>query len=138
MGGKAMPACGFGCGDVVLGLLLEERGLRPEAEPLADCFVLSQQPNWAQVIAAVRLFRNLGLRTQYDLKGGRFKRQHEKALESGARFKVILGEEPWPKARIIDTRADASGIMPSRVVELAPEDPSTIEVLKKFFCLAGG
>ena len=138
MGGKTMPACGFGCGDVVLGLLLEERGLRPQAEPHADCFILFQQPNWAQVLAAVRLFRSLGLRTQYDLKGGRFKRQHEKALESGARFKVILGEEPWPKARIIDTKADASGIMPSRVVELSPEDPGTIEVLKEFIGLARG
>jgi len=39
VGGKPMPAVGFGCGDVVLGLLLAERGLVPAADPAAEYFV---------------------------------------------------------------------------------------------------
>ena len=132
MGGKAMPACGFGCGDVVLGLLLEERGLRPAAEPAADCFVLREKPDWPEMLKAVRFLRGMGLRTQFDLKEGRLKRQHEKALESGARFKVILGEAPWPRARIIDSRAAADGAMKERVADLAPDDPEALKNLKVF------
>jgi len=41
-GGPPTPAVGFGMGDVVLGLLLEDKGLMPEGPDLADA--LSQKP----------------------------------------------------------------------------------------------
>ena len=41
-GGPPTPAVGFGMGDVVLGLLLEDKGLMPEGPALMDA--LSQKP----------------------------------------------------------------------------------------------
>ncbi|MBE3097495.1 MAG: histidine--tRNA ligase [Planctomycetes bacterium] len=94
LGAKAMPACGFGCGDVVLGLLLEERGLRPQAERPAEYFVASADgENWAGVLRVVRLLRERNLSTQFDLKGGNLKRQMKKAADAGARYVLIVGKD---------------------------------------------
>jgi len=91
LGGKAMPACGFGCGDVVLGLLLEERGLRPEAQRSAEYFVAAEGDSSAGVLRVVRHLRERNFPTQYDLKGGNLKRQMKKAADAAARFVVIVG-----------------------------------------------
>ena len=101
LGGKAMPACGFGCGDVVLGLLLKERGLRPEAERPAEYFVASAcGDNWAGVLRAVRRLREKNMPTQFDLKGGNLKRQMKKAADAGARFVVIVGDNVAQTGRV--------------------------------------
>jgi histidyl-tRNA synthetase len=94
LGGKVVPACGFGCGDVVLGLLLQERGLRPAAERPAEYFVASADGgNWAVVLRVVRRLREKNFPTQFDLKGGSLKRQMKKAADAAARFVVIVGED---------------------------------------------
>ena len=109
LGAKPMPACGFGCGDVVLGLVLAERGLLPEAQPPAEYFVASvSEPVWSDVLAVVRHLRRRGRATQFDLKGGPLKRQMKKAADAGARFVVILGEE-WSQRRCVILRDMASG-----------------------------
>ncbi|HUU32070.1 MAG TPA: histidine--tRNA ligase [Phycisphaerae bacterium] len=93
VGGKPMPACGFGCGDVILGLLLEARGLRPQAERDADYYVVQADAvAWAEVLQVVRHLRGRGHPTQFDLKGGALKRQMKKAADAAARFVVILGD----------------------------------------------
>ena len=85
MGGKPMPACGFGCGDVVLGMVLAERGKKPPAESPAEYFVVSTAEKiTSSVIAVVRYLRDLDHNTQFDLKGGNMKRQMKKAAEAGA------------------------------------------------------
>jgi histidyl-tRNA synthetase len=94
LGAKPMSACGFGCGDVVLGLLLEERGLRPQAGRPAEYFVASADgENWADVLRVVRLMRNRNLSTQFDLKCGNLKRQMKKAADAGARYVLIVGKD---------------------------------------------
>jgi len=101
LGGKTMPACGFGCGDVVLGLLLAGRGLHPEAERPAEYFVASAKgEQWADVLSVVRRLRSRNVATQFDLKGGNLKRQMKKAAEAAARFVVILGEDFAPSRRV--------------------------------------
>jgi histidyl-tRNA synthetase len=93
VGGKPMPACGFGCGDVILGLLLEARGLRPEPDRAADYYVVQADAvAWAEVLQVVRHLRGRGHPTQFDLKGGALKRQMKKAADAAARFVVILGD----------------------------------------------
>ena len=93
VGGKPMPACGFGCGDVILGLLLEARGLRPQAERDADYYVVQADAvAWAEVLQVVRHLRGRGHPTQFDLKGGALKRQMKKAADAAARFVVILSD----------------------------------------------
>jgi histidyl-tRNA synthetase len=109
MGGKAMPACGFGCGDVVLGILLGERGLRPEPETSAEYFVASaSEANFTPVLQVVRHLRALDRATQFDLKGGSLKRQMKKAADAGARFVVIVGDE-FAASRRVTLRDMGSG-----------------------------
>ena len=108
MGGKAMPACGFGCGDVVLGLLLKERGLPWPAEAPPDFFVVGESTPWADIVVAVRYLRGHGKTTQFDLKGGNLKRQMKKAAEAGARKVVILGPD-FAATRRVTVRDMATG-----------------------------
>jgi histidyl-tRNA synthetase len=101
LGGRAMPACGFGCGDVVLGILLKQRGLLPEAERPAEFFVVSAvEGAWPRVLAVVRHLRQRNRPTQFDLKGGSLKRQMKKAADAGARFAVIVGDSPAADRRV--------------------------------------
>ena len=94
VGGQPMPACGFGCGDAVLGLLLKERGLGPKAAAETAYYVASAAADrWADVLGVVRRLRGRGHATQFDLKGGSLKRQLKKAADAGARYVVIVGEE---------------------------------------------
>ncbi len=94
MGGQSLPAVGFGCGDVVLGLLLEDRGLVPKPQGAAEYYVaVVADDRWTDVLRVVRHLRARGNRTQFDLKGGGLKRQLKRAGDSGARWCVIVGDE---------------------------------------------
>jgi histidyl-tRNA synthetase len=94
LGAQPMPACGFGCGDAVLGLLLKERGLAPPVGPAAAYYVAAAGgPRWPEVLAAVRRLRQRGHATLFDPKGGSLKRQLKKAADAGARYVVIVGDE---------------------------------------------
>ena len=110
MGGKTMPACGFGCGDVVLGILLAQRNLRPEFARQADYFVASPvEANFSNMLRVVRHLRACDLTTQYDLHGGgALKRQMKKAADAGARFVVIVGTE-FSTSRRVTLRDMQSG-----------------------------
>jgi len=110
VGGKPMPAVGFGCGDVVLGLLLAERGLVPAADPAAEYFVASTGGDVPQrdVLEVVRYLRGRNRPTQFDLKGGNLKRQMKKAADAGARFVVIVGDE-FARTRRVALRNMGSG-----------------------------
>jgi len=109
MGGKAVPACGFGCGDAVLGILLAERGLRPQAEPPAEFFVASAtEQNFPEVLVVVRRLRGRNRPTQFDLKAGNLKRQMKKAADAGAQFVVIVTEE-FARSRRVTLRDMRSG-----------------------------
>jgi len=109
LGGKPMPACGFGCGDVVLGILLSERGLRPQAEAPAEFFVASGiEESLPQVLQVVRHLRACNRSTQFDLKSGNLKRQMKKAADAGARVVVIVTEE-FAKSRRVTLRDMSCG-----------------------------
>jgi histidyl-tRNA synthetase len=109
MGGKPMPACGFGCGDVVLGLVLAEQGKRPPAEPSAQYFVASAAEKITDgVLAVVRHLRDRNHTTQFDLKGGNMKRQMKKAAEAGARQVVIVGDD-FARTRRVTVRNMTTG-----------------------------
>ncbi|HUU93542.1 MAG TPA: histidine--tRNA ligase [Phycisphaerae bacterium] len=106
VGGQSMPACGFACGDAVLGLLLKERGLGPPEGSETDYYVAAWNPDWPKVLQMVRHLRSRGKRVQFDLKGGKINRQSKNAISSGARFVVVIGdkEAPWPKVLVRDLR----------------------------------
>jgi len=109
VGGKAMPACGFGCGDAVLGLLLEDRGLLPETPAAAEFYVASAgAADTRHVLEVVRHLRGRDRAALFDPKGGSLKRQMKKASDAGARFCVIVGDG-FVAARRVTLREMASG-----------------------------
>lgn len=108
LGGKPMPACGFGCGDVVLGLVLAERGLGPPPQPEAEFFVAAADDAGATlVLPTVRRLRHRGRATQFDLKGGSLKRQMKKASDAAARYVVILSAESVRTGRALLRQMDS-------------------------------
>jgi histidyl-tRNA synthetase len=110
MGGKAMPACGFGCGDVVLGMVLAECGIKPPPQSSAEYFVVSTVEKVTDgVLAVVHYLRDLKHNTQFDLKGGNMKRQMKKAAEAGAQFVVIVSDKFSKENTAVTLRDMASG-----------------------------
>jgi histidyl-tRNA synthetase len=94
VGGESLPAVGFGMGDVVLGELLQERGLRPAGSRHLDYFIVvvgdEQRP--AALSLAHRL-RDRGLSVAYALRDQPVRKQFAAAGSEGAREVIILGPD---------------------------------------------
>ena len=101
VGGRPMPACGFACGDAVLGLLLKARGLGPAAQRAAQYFVASaEKGKRSDVLLVVRHLRRRNRATQFDLRGGSLKRQMKKAADAGAQFVAIVTADVAKSRRV--------------------------------------
>ena len=99
-GGPRMPAMGFGMGDVVLGLVLADRGLLPadgsELLPRPDAFVVSagDPAAEAELPRLVARPREAGLHVRHSYKATRnVGKLLADASKQRARFAVILGAE---------------------------------------------
>ena len=99
-GGPRTPAMGFGMGDVVLGLVLADRGLLPadgsELLPRPDAFVISSGDAAAEAALAplVARLRADGLHVRHSYKATRnVGTLLADASRQRARFAVILGAE---------------------------------------------
>ncbi|MEE2912491.1 MAG: histidine--tRNA ligase [Planctomycetota bacterium] len=97
-GGPPTPAVGFGMGDVVLSLVLRDRGL------LDDCFALLPRPDVFVISASddgdievaniVSSLRNAGLHARMSYRATRnVGKLLTEASKSNTKFTVILGEE---------------------------------------------
>ena len=94
LGAKPAPACGFGCGDVILGLLLRKRGLGPEGGGAAEYFVAAAgEGRERDVLAVVRRLRTQNRSALFDLKEANLRRQMKRAADAGACFAVIVGDD---------------------------------------------
>ena len=98
-GGPPTPACGFGMGDVVLGLVLEDLGLIEDPEalmPRPDVFVISTGDGEtdAHVSPLVHALRAAGWHTRCTAKSTRnVGKLLKEAGRVRARYAVILDEE---------------------------------------------
>ena len=99
-GGPAIPACGFGMGDVVLGLVLQERGLLgdqlSDLLPRPDVFLVSSGTDDAEerLVPLATSLRELGMHVRHTWKSTRnVGKQLKEASSNRSRFAVILGEE---------------------------------------------
>ena len=98
-GGPATPACGFAMGDVVLRLLLEDKGLLEPGEayqPAPDLFVISNGETLAEekLPKLVAQWRDTGLHVRHTYRATRnVGKLLGEAGKTRARFAVILGEE---------------------------------------------
>lgn len=94
IGGVNLPALGFGMGDVVLGELLKERGLAPDAPTGAEIFVVSVTPeDRPPVLRLAHDLRDAGLRVEYALGDDKVGKQLKLADARRARFAVVVGPE---------------------------------------------
>ena len=97
-GGPSMPAVGFGMGDVVLSLVLNDKGLLGDGSeflPRPDVFVISAGGDAdANVAPTVANLRNAGLHARMTYRATRnVGKLLTEAAKTNTRFTVILGEE---------------------------------------------
>lgn len=98
-GGPPTPACGFAMGDVVLRLVLEDRGLLKAAQecaPRPDAFVISAGKDEAekQFRPLVAKLRREGLHARHSYRSTRnVGKLLGEAAKARARYAVILGDE---------------------------------------------
>jgi histidyl-tRNA synthetase len=101
LGGVDLPALGFGMGDVVLGELLKDRGLRPPAPAAIDLFVAAVTPDdHPEVLALAHLLRDAGLRVEYALGDAAITRQLKLADARGARLAVVVGPDDRARGEV--------------------------------------
>jgi histidyl-tRNA synthetase len=94
LGGPALPAVGFGMGDVVLGELLKSRGVAAAPAPALDAFLVAVTA--ADVPAVLRLahqLRDRGVRVEFALKAQGLAKQLKLAAARDARRAVIIGPD---------------------------------------------
>lgn len=94
LGGVDLPAVGFGMGDVVLGELLKERGLRPDAPARVDVIVAGVTPeDMPFVLEAAHALRDGGLGVEYALAPQALGKQLKLGDARGARLAVVIGPD---------------------------------------------
>ncbi len=95
-GGPDIPATGFGIGDCVLGILLEEKGLLQKklARWRPDFFVVYAEKRLVQkAIEVTAKLRRAGLAANFCYKFTNLSKQLKQASAQKARRCIILGEE---------------------------------------------
>jgi len=95
-GGPATPAVGFGMGDVVLSLVLQDKKLIPQRyAPVPDAYVVAASDTGAaEIYRLVADLRRQGLHTRFSYKATRnVGKLLKDASGAGARFAVILGDD---------------------------------------------
>ncbi|HLE72195.1 MAG TPA: histidine--tRNA ligase [Vicinamibacteria bacterium] len=96
LGGPKLEALGFGMGDVVLSLMLEDRGLLPASPPRIEVVVI---PVGRELASAARkvtaMLRGAGLSAETPFTPAGVGKDLKAANRDGARFAVIIGPDEW-------------------------------------------
>lgn len=101
LGGKPMPACGFGMGIERLLLLMEAQGV-PFPEPKkCDIYLVSMgEEAGLKAAALAEQLREEGLSAQFDTVGRGLKAQMKYADKIGAAYTVVLGDAELESRRV--------------------------------------
>jgi histidyl-tRNA synthetase len=121
LGGPAVAASGFGMGDVVLGILLEEKQLACGLSDSVDVFVIDDSADlFPMVIDAVGRLRAAGVTAEFSYKRQNVGKQLKQADRRGARRSIIL------RADGVVIKDMSSGEQIPRVLEEILTDPSEL------------
>jgi histidyl-tRNA synthetase len=102
VGGVKLPALGFGMGDVVLGELLQERGLLPAAPASVEVFlVAATAEDRAHVLRLAHVLRDQGLRVEYAFGDDKVGKQLKLADARGARRAVVVGPDERARGVVV-------------------------------------
>jgi len=100
LGGEALPAVGFGMGDVVIAELLKDKGLLSTAVDGSDYWVASLDGDDAKVAGLAAHLRGLGRSVGFSFGGGKLGKQLQAASEQGARKVVFSGSDRAPEGSV--------------------------------------
>ncbi len=103
LGGADLPAVGFGMGDVVLGELLKDRGLRPATPPAIDAFLAAvTDDDLAAVLASAHALRDAGIAVEYPLGTpvAGLGKQLKLADARGARLAIVIGPDDRARGEV--------------------------------------
>ena len=101
LGGKDLPATGFGFGDMVIMELLTEKGLVPELIGGVDDVVISLSPELRNAAMSVAtLLRNTGKSVDLVLEDKRLKWAFKHAERSGAQRLVMVMPDEWKEGKV--------------------------------------
>jgi len=94
LGGPKVGGTGFGMGDVVLGILLDEKGRLPASAQRLEFFVLDDPPDQLdRVLAVAGVLRAKGLSADFSYKRQNVGKQLKEANRRGAERAVIVRGE---------------------------------------------
>ncbi|MEE9282094.1 MAG: His/Gly/Thr/Pro-type tRNA ligase C-terminal domain-containing protein, partial [Myxococcota bacterium] len=103
LGGPAIPAVGFGFGDVVIMELLSDRKLLPECPRRLDAVVFAfgeaERPAAIRIATALRRERNWSV--ELVLGTSRLKRVLADGDRAGARFAYLIGPEEMARGEVL-------------------------------------
>ena len=102
LGGVALPAVGFGMGDVVLRELLKDQGRLPEYRPSVDAIVAAVTPeDQPHVLALAHELRDADIRVEYALAELTLAKQLQLANARNARWAVLVGPDERARGEVI-------------------------------------
>lgn len=102
LGGPAVPATGFGMGDVVLEILLRERGIMPQFTASTDYFVIDAGEDlFDRALKLTCDIRSRGKSASFSYKRQNMKKQFKQADTQQAKYAVIVGQETLDKNEVI-------------------------------------
>ena len=126
VGGEPLPAVGFGMGDVVLGELLRDRGLVPQAAPGCDYFMIWVEAGQrASALEAAHRLREAGRSVMYTYRPLAMGKQLRQAARSGAARAIIIGpdEAASGSATVRDLATGKQETLALETLLLAAETP---------------
>ena len=101
LGGKDLPATGFGFGDMVIMEVLKEKGLVPELISGVDDIVIPLSPNLRDIAVRVAASLRLSDRTvDLVLEDKKIKWAFKHAERTGAKRLVLLAPDEWSRKMI--------------------------------------
>ncbi len=117
VGGPAIPAVGFGMGDVVLAELLKDLGRLQSISTAVDVYVVdTDAAMFPDVLEVVAGLRRAGVTADFSYKRQALGKQLKSASQRGARVTVILGEK-YKAGRIVEVKDMQTGEQRDLAVE---------------------
>lgn len=126
LGKSREPAVGFGMGDVVLSLMVQEKGLPAGGRRLAGVAVVDAADGLRPVLhRVVAELRRGGVEAEFNYARQALGKQLRAADKRGVRFVVVLGEETLQR-RVVQVKDMAGGSQRDVALELLLGNPKGV------------